>query len=250
MMTDVPNRITLITGATRGIGRSIAEHMAQLGHPVIGTSTSQAGADKITAYLQNSGCPGQGMVLDVNDAQGVDDMLESIKSTYDYYPSILINNAGIRQDNIILRMKQSQWDEVIETNLSAVYRLTQRCIKPMFKQRWGRIINISSVVASSGNPGQANYVAAKAGILGLTKVVALEFASKGITVNAVAPGFISTDMTETLTDQQKQGILSNIPAGRMGAPQEIAGLVAFLASDVASYITGQNIHVNGGMYLV
>lgn len=241
-------KVILVTGATRGIGRAIAQLFLDKGATVIGTATSEAGAEKITAMIQSANGNGAGMVLDVCDADAVDEVLKKIQADFGA-PAILVNNAGVTKDNLMLRMKPEQWDQVIETNLTAVYRLTKACLRPMLKARWGRIINITSVVGITGNPGQANYCAAKAGMIGFTKAVAAEMASVGVTVNAVAPGFIQTDMTNQLDDKQKEAIFAQIPQGRMGDAADIAHAVGFLASEQSAYITGQTLNVNGGMYM-
>ncbi len=238
-------KTVLVTGASRGIGRAIAEHFAKLGAKVIGTATSSNGAANITAYLGESGF---GLELNVTQQESVDALYETIKEKVGHI-DILVNNAGITADNLFLRMKEDEWCDVIDTNLTSLYRLCKPCLRGMMKQRYGRIINIGSVVGSTGNGGQANYAAAKSGLLGFTKSLASEVASRGITVNAVAPGFIETDMTDKLTDEQKASTLSAVPANRLGQVSEIAETVGFLASDGASYITGETIHVNGGMYM-
>jgi len=229
----------LITGASRGIGRAIAEAFSKQNAVVIGTATTEAGAKNI---------PGHGLVLDVRDADAIEKVYADIQEKFGA-PAILINNAGITDDNLLLRMKKEQWDRVIDTNLSAVYRTTKICLRAMMKARFGRIINVTSVVAVTGNSGQANYCAAKAGMIGFTKAVAMEMAGVGITANAVAPGFIQTDMTSCLDEKQQAAILSQIPAKKIGVVEDIANAVLFLASENASYITGQTLHVNGGMYM-
>lgn len=241
-------KVALVTGATRGIGAAIAMALGRKGAIVVGTATSQEGADKITENLKAQKIKGQGFVLDVCNSTAVDEVTSKVIDTFGP-PLILVNNAGITQDNLLLRMKEEQWAKVIETNLNSVYRVTKPCLKGMLKARWGRVINISSVVGSSGNPGQANYAAAKAGMIGFTKSLALEMAGVGITANVIAPGFIQTDMTERLTDQQKKLIHDQIPMKKIGSPDDIANLVVFLASDEAGYITGQTLHVNGGLYM-
>lgn len=233
------NKIVFITGASRGIGRDIAKTFHEQGAIVIGTATTEQGAKHI---------PGHGVVLNVCDALQVESVFAEIQNKFGA-PAILINNAGITEDNLLLRMKPEQWDRVIDTHLNAIYRTTKACLRHMMKARWGRIINITSVVAVTGNPGQANYCAAKAGMIGFTKSVAIEMASAGITANAVAPGFIQTDMTDKLDEKQREAILSQIPAKKMGDVSDITNAVLFLASDSAKYITGQTLHVNGGMYL-
>ncbi len=241
-------RIALVTGATRGIGKAIALELAKQGATVIGTATSETGAESISNYLSAAGNSGIGIVLNVTHSESIQNALSAIEEKYGA-PEILVNNAGITRDNLLLRMKDDEWDDVIATNLTAIFRLTKACIRSMVKARWGRIISISSVVGTSGNPGQANYAASKAGLIGFTKSSAQELATRGITANVVAPGYIASDMTETLNDDQKNAILSRIPMQQIGQPQDIANAVAFLASDAASYITGVTLHVNGGMYM-
>ena len=238
-------KIALVTGATRGIGRAIAEELVAKGVFVLGTATSEKGAESISAYL---GEKGKGLVLNVADAQSIESTLEKIKAEFGDI-DILVNNAGITRDNLLMRMKDDEWFDILQTNLTSVYHLSKAMLRSMMKKRFGRIITIGSVVGSMGNPGQANYCAAKAGLIGFSKALAKEVASRGITVNVVAPGFIATDMTDVLTGDQKSGILANVPAGRLGEPVEIAKAVVFLASDDAAYITGTTLHVNGGMYM-
>lgn len=239
------NKIALVTGATRGIGRAIAEELVSKGAFVIGTATSEKGAEAISAYL---GEKGKGLVLNVTDKASIEATLEQIKNDFGDI-DILVNNAGITRDNLLMRMKDDEWFDIMQTNLSSVYHLSKAMLRSMMKKRFGRIINIGSVVGSTGNPGQTNYCAAKAGVIGFSKALAKEVASRGITVNVVAPGFIATDMTDVLTDEQKAGILANVPAGHLGEAKDIAKAVAFLASDDASYITGTTLHVNGGLYM-
>ena len=247
-MTEQP-KVALVTGASRGIGKSIALTLGQNGMTVIGTATSEQGAAAISQTLEDAGILGKGMVLNVCDADSVIDVVKQISDEFGI-PDVLVNNAAITQDNIFLRMKPEQWDAVINTNLNSVYRTTKACLRGMLKKRWGRVITITSVVGVSGNPGQANYCAAKAGVIGFSKSLGQEMGAKGITFNTVAPGAIATDMTDSLNDQQREAFLSQIPMKRMGAPEDIANAVAFLASEGASYITGQTIHVNGGLYMI
>ena len=235
----------LVTGASRGIGQAIALGLAQAGGEVTGTATSAAGAERIEARFKEAGLSGRGRVLDVADAESIAAL---VKEMGDAMPDVLVNNAGITRDNLLLRMKPEDWDLVIQTNLTGVFQLTRSAVRPMIKRRWGRIINIGSVVADSGNPGQANYCAAKAGLEGFTRSLAKEVAARGITANVVAPGFIETDMTRDLPEAQREALAAQIPAGRLGTPEDVASLVAYLASEAASYITGQTLHVNGGMY--
>lgn len=246
------SKIALVTGSSKGIGRAIAEELLSQGMIVIGTGTSDSSISDMSTYFTKHTDNFMPCKLDINNNDLIKQVLDNIKIKYNRMPDILVNNAAITSDNLFIRLKKQDWDSVIATNLSAAFTLSQAVIRPMLKAKWGRIINITSVVASSGNPGQANYCAAKAGLIGMTKSLALEVASanRNITVNAVAPGFIATDMTKNLTDSQKEAILTKIPMQKMGEPKDIATAVRFLASDEASYVTGQTIHVNGGMYLV
>jgi len=242
------NQVALVTGASRGIGKSIAIALASRGAIVVGTATTQDGAGSISEYLVAAGTRGCGMVLDVRDNTLIEALIADIEKAYGSV-SILVNNAGITQDNLAMRMKESEWDIVIDTNLKSVFRLSKAVLRGMMKARTGRIINITSVVGASGNAGQINYAAAKAGIAGLTRALAREIGSRNITVNCVAPGFIDTDMTRALPEAQRDALLAQIPLGRLGMPEEIAAAVAFLASPDAGYITGTTLHVNGGMYM-
>lgn len=239
-------KIALVTGASRGIGKAIALTLAARGATVIGTATSESGAEAISAYLDGKG---KGFALNVTDPASIDETLNNIRQQFGEI-DILVNNAGITRDNLLMRMKEDEWQDIIDTNLSSVYRLSKSVLRAMMKKRCGRIISIASVVGVMGNAGQANYAAAKAGLIGFSKSLAREVASRGITVNVVAPGFIETDMTKALTDEQRAGILSQVPADRLGDAQEIASAVAFLASNEAGYITGETLHVNGGMYMI
>ena len=246
MHGSTANRIALVTGATRGIGKAIAQELAMAGHVVIGTATSDAGADTISSYLGEWG--GMGLRLDVSDSEAVKVAVTTVTDQYGA-PTILVNNAGITRDNLMMRMKDDEWADVIGTNLNALFTVSKACLRGMTKARWGRIINISSVVGQMGNAGQANYAASKAGAEGMSRAMAKELGSRAVTVNCVAPGFIDTDMTKVLTDDQKSLMLGQIPLGRLGEPEEIARVVAFLASESGAYITGETIHVNGGMYM-
>jgi 3-oxoacyl-[acyl-carrier protein] reductase len=242
------DEVALVTGASRGIGRSILVHLVRAGACLVGTATSQSGADAITAQIAELGGRGKGALLNLRQAAQIDPLVESVVQSYGKL-SILVNNAGVTQDMLAMRMRDEQWDEVIDTNLSGAFRLARSVIRGMMKAKHGRVINISSVVGSSGNAGQANYAAAKAGLEGLTRALARELGSRGITVNCVAPGFIDTDMTRALSTAQSQALLAQIPLGRLGLADEIAAVVAFLASRAAGYITGATVHVNGGMYM-
>ena len=245
-MSDSEKKVALVTGASRGIGAAIAQALGEQNLTVIGTATTEAGAASISEAL--SGCGGQGRVLNVTDPDSVSDLIDAVRSDCSD-PLILVNNAGITQDNILMRMKEEQWNQVIDTNLTALYRLSKACLRGMTKARWGRIINVTSVVGSMGNAGQSNYAATKAGAEGMARSLARELGSRSITVNCVAPGFIDTDMTRALADAQRDALQSQIPLGRLGAPADVAATVAFLASDAAQYITGETIHVNGGLYM-
>jgi 3-oxoacyl-[acyl-carrier protein] reductase len=241
-------QVALVTGATRGIGEAIAKALAAADATVIGTATTDEGAGKIASYLEGAGGRGTGIRLDVSDGAAVDAAIADIEARFGAI-TILVNNAGITRDNLLLRMKDDEWDEIMATNLKPAFRLAKAVLRGMMKARHGRIIQIGSVVGTSGNPGQANYAAAKAGLLGFTKSLAQEIGSRNITVNCVAPGFIATDMTKGLADTQRQALLGRIPLGRLGTPEDIANAVTFLASPQAAYITGATLHVNGGMYM-
>jgi 3-oxoacyl-[acyl-carrier protein] reductase len=251
-MTDsvVPltGRVALVTGASRGIGRAIALALGRLGATVVGTATSESGAQSTTEALAAAGVSGRGAVLDVGDAAASQALVESIGQREGSI-AILVNNAGITRDNLAMRMKDDEWTAVIDTNLSAVFRLSRAVMRPMMKARWGRIVNVTSVVGSSGNPGQANYAAAKAGVAGMTRALARELGSRGITVNCVAPGFIDTDMTRALQASQTATLLQQIPLGRLGDPADVAAAVGFLCTPAAGYVTGSILHVNGGLYM-
>ncbi|MBV1882628.1 MAG: 3-oxoacyl-ACP reductase FabG [Pseudomonadales bacterium] len=244
--SSLDGKVALVTGASRGIGLAIAQGLAEAGATVVGTATTDAGADHITAYLNKMGAKGAGIVMNVADGESVKMAFDGLKSKFEL-PSIVINNAGITRDNILLRMKDDEWDSVMNTNLSSVFRVTKLCLRGMSKARWGRIINIGSVVGSTGNAGQANYAAAKAGLEGFTRSVAREFGSRNITANVVAPGFIDTDMTKDLPDAQRDVLLAQIPLARLGEPSDIAQTVVFLCGKSGSYISGACIPVNGGM---
>jgi 3-oxoacyl-[acyl-carrier protein] reductase len=248
MAKTLEKQIALVTGASRGIGRAIALELARQGATVIGTATSEAGAKGIDEALAGEGLAGRGVVLNVNDAAAVDALVDSTVKEFGAL-NVLVNNAGITQDQLAMRMKDDDWDAVLDTNLKSVFRLSRAVLRPMMKARGGRIINITSVVGSAGNPGQANYAAAKAGVAGMTRALAREIGSRGITVNCVAPGFIDTDMTKALPQEQQDALKTQIPLGRLGSPDDIAHAVAFLASPHAGYITGTTLHVNGGMFM-
>lgn len=240
--------IALVTGASRGIGRAIAEHLGKAGMTVVGTATTEQGAESISSYLRDAGINGRGMAADVSNDESVAALITAIEEEFGA-PTVLVNNAGVTRDNLLMRMKPEEWDTVINTNLTSLYRVCKACLKGMTRARKGRIINISSVVGSSGNAGQSNYSASKAGIEGFTRSLAKEIGSRGITVNAVAPGFIDTDMTKDLPEKHAAAMLEQIPLGRLGQPDEIAAVVSFLASPAGGYITGETVHVNGGMYM-
>lgn len=242
---SLEGEIALVTGASRGIGAAVADHLAELGAKVIGTATSEAGAAAIGERL---GDKGTGMVLDVTDPDSVDGVIKAVTEQFGA-PGILVNNAGITRDNLLMRMKDEEWDAIMQTNLTSVFRMTRACLKPMMKARKGRVINIGSVVGFTGNPGQTNYCSAKAGVTGFTRSLAREVGSRGITVNAIAPGFIATDMTDKLPEAQRDALLASIPLGRLGSVDDIAAAAGFLASPAAAYVTGSTIHVNGGMYM-
>lgn len=245
---SLENEIALVTGASRGIGQAIALALGEQGATVVGTATSEGGAEKITEYLKEKGIKGKGMMLNVTDTASIDEVLSGIQKEFGAV-SILVNNAGITRDNLLMRMKDEEWEDIMNTNLTSVYRLSKACLRPMMKARKGRIISIASVVGVAGNAGQTNYGAAKAGIIGFSKSLAREIGNRGITVNTVAPGFIDTDMTRALGEEQREVLLGQIPLNRLGQPEEIASAVAFLASPQAGYITGETLNVNGGMYM-
>ncbi len=245
---SLTDRIALVTGASRGIGQAIALELGKQGATVIGTATTGKGAEAISATLADAGYTGAGKVLDASQPESVDALMKSIAEEFSA-PTLLINNAGITRDNLLMRMKEDEWQAVINTNLGSVYRLSKACLRGMMKARYGRIVSIASVVGATGNPGQSNYAAAKAGIVGFSKSLAQEIGSRGITVNVVAPGFIDTDMTRALPDEQRDALVSRIPTGRLGSVEDIAAAVGFLCSDAAGYISGETLHVNGGMYM-
>ncbi len=248
MSSGIEGKVALVTGATRGIGKAIAQRLAREGAIVVGTATSEAGASSISSYLEEMGAKGQGVVLNVTQPDAIEALVDAIVKQFGT-PQILVNNAGITRDNLMLRMKEQEWDDVIDTNLTSIFRLAKACLKGMTRARWGRIVSIGSIVGSMGNAGQANYAAAKAGLEGFSRALAKEVGSRNITVNTVAPGFIDTDMTKDLPAANKEAMLSQIPAGRLGMPEEIAAAVAFLASQEAAYVTGATLPVNGGMYM-
>ncbi|MFM0098127.1 3-oxoacyl-ACP reductase FabG [Paraburkholderia nemoris] len=248
MEKTLDKQIAIVTGASRGIGRAIALELARQGATVIGTATSESGAAAISEAFNAAGVSGRGAVLNVNDAAAAEALIDGTVKEFGAL-HVLVNNAGITQDQLAMRMKDDDWDAVIDTNLKSVFRLSRAVLRPMMKAKGGRIINITSVVGSAGNPGQVNYAAAKAGVAGMTRALAREIGSRGITVNCVAPGFIDTDMTKTLPEEQQTALKTQIPLGRLGSPDDIAHAVAFLASPQAGYITGTTLHVNGGMYM-
>ena len=241
-------RVALVTGASRGIGKAIAQALAEDGLTVVGTATTAEGAQGISDYLAAAGNAGGGMALNVGDPESVDSVIKAIGEQYGA-PQILVNNAGITRDNILMRMKDAEWQDVIDTNLTALYRVSKACLRGMTKARWGRIVNITSVVGSMGNIGQSNYAATKAGAEGFSRALARELGSRQVTVNCIAPGFIDTDMTQALPEEQRELLLQQIPLGRLGSTDEIAALVRFLCSDSAGYITGETVHINGGMHM-
>lgn len=242
------NKVALVTGASRGIGRAIAERLCEEDFIVIGTATSDAGAQSISTYLKQLGNGGCGMKLNVTSDDSVAEVVKAVATDFGA-PLVLVNNAGITKDNLLMRMKADEWSDVIDTNLNAIYRLSKACLRGMTKARWGRIINITSVVGSMGNPGQSNYAATKAGAEGFSRALAREIGARSVTVNCIAPGFIDTDMTSQLSEDQKNAMLAQVPLGRLGAPEEIGALTAFLCSEAAGYITGETVHINGGMYM-
>lgn len=244
--SSLEGKVTLVTGASRGIGRAIAETLGNAGATVIGTATSEKGAQAISDYFAEGGITGKGMMLNVADDESIATTLKAITTEYGAI-TILVNNAGITRDNLLMRMKDDEWDDIITTNLSSVFKLSKSCLRGMMKARSGRIISIASVVGTTGNPGQANYAAAKAGIVGFSKSLAREIGSRGVTVNVVSPGLIDTDMTKELSEEHRQAMLAGIPLARLGEPADIANAVLFLASDMGAYISGETIHVNGGM---
>ena len=245
---SLSNEIALVTGASRGIGKAIAEALGSKGATVIGTATTEKGAAAISDLFAATGVKGAGKVLNVTDPESVDALMKTLKDEFGA-PGILVNNAGITRDNLLMRMKEDEWDDVIQTNLTSAFRMSKACLRGMMKAKRGRIITITSVIGATGNPGQANYAASKAGVIGFTKSLAREVGSRGITVNAVAPGFIDTDMTQSLPEEQRETLLGQIALGRLGDVEDIANVVAFLASAEAGYMTGETIHVNGGMYM-
>lgn len=245
---SLEGKVALVTGATRGIGKAIALNLGEQGAIVVGTATSENGANTISSYLADAGINGKGVVLNVTDESAIEDVVSAVETEFGA-PAVLVNNAGITRDNLLMRMKDEEWNDILDTNLTPIYKLSKRCLRAMTKARWGRIINITSVVGVMGNAGQTNYAAAKAGVIGFSKSLAREVGARGITVNSVAPGFIDTDMTSGLPEAHKTALMDQIPAKRLGQPEEIAGAVGFLASEAAGYITGETLNVNGGMYM-
>ncbi len=248
MQWQLDDKVALVTGASRGIGQAIALALGQAGAIVVGTATTEQGAANISHFLQEHNIQGTGLVLNITQIESIESVVDEIKTTY-RSPDILVNNAAITEDNILLRMKEEQWQQVIDTNLTSIFRMSKACLRGMVKARWGRIINVSSVSGFSGNLGQSNYAAAKAGLVGFSKSLAIEVATRNITVNVVAPGFIQTDMTKAIAKEHAEHMLKMIPMQRMGEPKEVASAVAYLASPAASYITGATLHANGGMYM-
>ena len=245
---SLEGKVALVTGATRGIGRAIALRLGEQGATVVGTATSEAGAQTISDYLKEANISGSGMVLNVTDADSIEKVVSETEANF-AAPAILVNNAGITRDNLLMRMKDDEWNDIIDTNLTPIFKLSKRCLRAMTKARWGRIITITSVVGVMGNAGQTNYAAAKAGVIGFSKSLAREVGARGVTANCVAPGFIDTDMTSSLSDAHKETLLTQVPVKRLGEPEEIAAAVGYLASMDAGYITGETINVNGGMYM-
>lgn len=248
MHITLENKVALVTGATRGIGKAIAHALGECGATVIGTATSEVGAQTISDAISEAGHAGRGYQLNLTEDGAIDAFIKQVTSDFGA-PHILVNNAGITRDNLMMRMKVEEWDSVVQTNLTAIFKLSKAVLRAMMKARWGRIISVGSIVGTTGNPGQANYCAAKAGVLGFSKSLAQEIASRNITVNVVAPGMIDTDMTRALSDEQREQIFTKIPLQRLGEPEDIANAVLFLASDMAAYITGETVHVNGGMFM-
>lgn len=245
---SLEGKVALVTGATRGIGRAIALRLGEQGATVVGTATSEAGAQTISDYLKEANILGAGMVLNVTDAESIEMVVSDTEANFGA-PAILVNNAGITRDNLLMRMKDDEWNEIMDTNLTPIFKLSKRCLRAMTKARWGRIITITSVVGVMGNAGQTNYAAAKAGVIGFSKSLAREVGARGVTANCVAPGFIDTDMTSSLSDAHKETLLTQVPVKRLGEPEEIAAAVGYLASEDAGYVTGETINVNGGMYM-
>ena len=247
-MSNLEGKVALVTGASRGIGQAVALKLGAMGATVVGTATSDPGADNISAYMQEAGITGHGVKLDVTDPNAIDEIIKQIADQHGAI-TILVNNAGITRDNLLMRMKEEEWGAIMDTNLTSIFRVSKACLRGMMKARNGRIISITSVVGAMGNAGQSNYAAAKAGVMGFSKSLAREVASRGITVNTVAPGFIDTDMTKSLPDEQKEALKAQITLGALGQPEDIANSVGFLASEESAYVTGQTLHVNGGMYM-